>query len=55
MKDTRILIVDDSPFQIALLSDVLEEQGFEVVGQAMSLEEVKVRLREQNQILLPWI
>lgn len=41
MQDTRILIVDDSPFQIALLSDVLEEQGFSVVGQAMSLEEVK--------------
>ena len=41
MKKTRILIVDDSPFQIALLSDILEEQGFEVVGQAMSLEEVK--------------
>lgn len=41
MENTRILIVDDSPFQIALLSDILEEQGFEVVGQAMSLDEVK--------------
>lgn len=41
MKNTKVLIVDDSPFQIALLSDILEEQGFEVVGQAMSLGEVK--------------
>ncbi len=44
MKDIRILIVDDSPFQIALLSDVLEEQGFNVVGHAMSLEEVKTEV-----------
>lgn len=41
MKDIRILIVDDSPFQITLLSDVLEELGYNVVGQAMSLAEVK--------------
>lgn len=41
MKEVRILIVDDSPFQIAMLRDVLEDQGFSVVGQAMSLEEVK--------------
>lgn len=44
MKDIRILIVDDSPFQIALLSDVLEEQGFNVVGHAMSLEKVKTEV-----------
>ena len=41
MEKAKILIVDDSPFQIALLNDILEEQGYEVVGQAMSLEEVK--------------
>ncbi|WP_294404756.1 response regulator [uncultured Clostridium sp.] len=45
MKNTRILIVDDSPFQIALLSDILEKQGFEVVGQAMSLNEVKSEVK----------
>ncbi|MGN0144805.1 MAG: response regulator [Clostridium sp.] len=44
MKNIRILIVDDSPFQIALLNDILEEQGFEVVGQAMSLDEVKTEV-----------
>lgn len=52
MKDTRILIVDDSPFQIALLSDVLEEQGFEVVGQAMSLEEVKSEVKRTQPDLV---
>lgn len=52
MKDTRILIVDDSPFQIALLSDVLEEQGFEVVGQAMSLEEVKSEVKRTKPDLV---
>lgn len=52
MKNTRILIVDDSPFQIALLSDVLEEQGFEVVGQAMSLEEVKSEVKRTKPDLV---
>lgn len=41
MKTINILIVDDSPFQIALLNDSLTESGFNVVGEAMSLEEVK--------------
>ncbi|MDO5518134.1 MAG: response regulator [Clostridium sp.] len=41
MKEINVMIVDDSPFQIALLSDVLTEKGFNVIGQAYSLEEVK--------------
>ncbi len=44
MKEINIMIVDDSPFQIALLSDVLEEKGFNVIGQASSLEEVKTEV-----------
>ena len=40
MKEVKVLIVDDSPFQIALLTDVLTESGFEVVGEAKSLKEV---------------
>lgn len=39
MKKVNILIVDDSPFQIALLKDALTENGFNVVGEAQSLEE----------------
>ncbi|ABR37065.1 chemotaxis protein CheY [Clostridium beijerinckii] len=39
MKNVNIVIVDDSPFQIALLRDLLTESGFNVVGEAGSLEE----------------
>ena len=41
MNKTRIVIVDDSPFQVSLLSDLLSENGFEVLGSAGSLDEVK--------------
>lgn len=44
MKEINVLIVDDSPFQIALLSEILTEKGFNVVGQASSLEEVKTEV-----------
>lgn len=40
MGKVKVMIVDDSPFQIALLKEALEENGFEVVGEAKSLEEV---------------
>lgn len=40
MDKVRIVIVDDSPFSIILLRDMLEEAGYEVVGEARSLEEV---------------
>ena len=41
MAELRIVIVDDSPFSIAVIRGVLEDAGFEVVGEASSLEEVK--------------
>lgn len=47
MKDVKILIVDDSPFQISILRDTLTENGFDVVGEAQSLEEV---IDEVNKI-----
>lgn len=40
MKKVNIVIVDDSAFQIALLKDLLTENGFNVVGEASNLEEV---------------
>ena len=40
MNNTKVMIVDDSPFQIALLRDGLIENGFDVVGEAKYLEEV---------------
>ena len=39
MKDVKIVVVDDSPFSIALLRDMLTDNGFDVVGEATSLEE----------------
>lgn len=41
MEKIRIVIVDDSPFSIITLRDMLTEKGYEVVGEAKSLEEVK--------------
>ncbi len=40
MDKIRVMIVDDSPFQIALLREILEDKGFEIVAEAKSLEEV---------------
>ncbi|RMD03274.1 response regulator [Clostridium autoethanogenum] len=39
MKDIKVVVVDDSPFSIALLRDMLTDNGFDVVGEATSLEE----------------
>jgi CheY-like chemotaxis protein len=39
VKKIKVVIVDDSPFSITLLRDMLTESGFEVVGEASSLEE----------------
>jgi DNA-binding NarL/FixJ family response regulator len=41
MKDIRIVIVDDSAFSVAFIKNALKEKGFEVVGSAGTLEEVK--------------
>jgi Response regulator containing a CheY-like receiver domain and an HTH DNA-binding domain len=40
MKDLRIVIVDDSAFSVAYIKSILEENGFDVVGSAGSLNEV---------------
>jgi DNA-binding NarL/FixJ family response regulator len=41
MGKIKIIIVDDSPFQISIISDILSENGFQVIGSASSLEETK--------------
>lgn len=46
--DVKVLIVDDSSFQITLLHDMLEENGFNVIGQAMSLEECKEEVKKNR-------
>ncbi|KXL53307.1 chemotaxis protein CheY [Anaerotignum neopropionicum] len=39
MENLKIVVVDDSPFSVAMISKILEEKGFEVVGSANSLPE----------------
>jgi DNA-binding NarL/FixJ family response regulator len=52
MKGTRVVIVDDSMFSIAVIKNMLEEHGFEVVGQAGTLEEVKAVIEETRPSLV---
>lgn len=52
MAGLRIVIVDDSSFSIAFIRDILEDNGFEVVGSAGSLEEVKAVVAETKPDLV---
>jgi DNA-binding NarL/FixJ family response regulator len=52
MDKIKIVIVDDSPFSIAFLRDILEEKGYEVVGEAGTLEEVKEVVKEKKPTLV---
>lgn len=48
----RIVIVDDSSFSIAFIKDILERNGFDVVGEAGTLEEVKAVIKEKKPTLV---
>lgn len=52
MKENGIVIVDDSPFSIAVIRNILEESGYHVVGEAGTLEEVKEVVKEKNPSLV---
>jgi len=52
MEKIRIVIVDDSPFSIAFLRDILEENGYEVVGDAGTLDEVKEVIKAKKPALV---
>ena len=52
MGEIKIVIVDDSSFSIALIRDILEENGFKVVGEAGSLEEVKAVVEKTRPSLV---
>jgi DNA-binding NarL/FixJ family response regulator len=52
MVKTRIVIVDDSSFSVAFIKNILEENGFEVVGSAGTLEEVKEVVKETRPNLV---
>lgn len=52
MKDVKILIVDDSPFQITLLREMLTENDFNVIGEAESLEGVISEVKRERPDLV---
>ena len=52
MEKIRIVIVDDSPFSIAILRGILEDKGYEVVGEAGTLEEVKEVIKDKRPALV---
>lgn len=52
MEKKRIMIVDDSSFSIAYIRGILEENGYEIVGTAGTLEEVKeIASRERPDLV----
>lgn len=52
MAKAKIVIVDDSPFSIAIIRDILTDNGFEVVGEAGSLDEtIEVVSREKPDLV----
>lgn len=52
MKNIRIVVVDDSPFSVAMISNILTENGFEVVGSANGLEEAVEAVKEHKPDLV---
>ena len=52
MASKRIMIVDDSSFSIAYIRGILEENGYEVVGTAGTLEEVKEVVTREKPALV---
>ncbi|MDT8715178.1 response regulator [Clostridium sp. 19966] len=52
MKKIKVVVVDDSPFSIMLLKDMLIQNNFEVVGDASSLAEaIEVVTRENPDVV----
>jgi len=52
MEKHRVVVVDDSPFSISVISDILVENGFEVVGTADSLESVREVVKDKKPSLV---
>jgi DNA-binding NarL/FixJ family response regulator len=42
----KVLVVDDSPFSRTLITDVLQENGFQIVGEADSLDKLMMIYRQ---------
>ena len=52
MGGIRIVIVDDSSFSIAFIRGILEDAGYEVAGEAGTLEEVRQVVEETRPTLV---
>ena len=48
MKEIKVVVVDDSPFSVAMISNILTENGFQVVGSANSLPEAVEAVTKLN-------
>ena len=48
MKEVKVVVVDDSPFSVAMISNILTEKGFNVVGSANNLAEAVAAVTEQK-------
>lgn len=46
MKEIKVVVVDDSPFSVAMISNILVENGFNVVGSANNLTEAVAAVSE---------
>lgn len=46
MKEIKVLIVDDSPFSVGMISNILTVEGFHVVGSANCLKEAEAAVIE---------
>jgi CheY-like chemotaxis protein/CheY-specific phosphatase CheX len=52
MDKIKIVVVDDSPFSISVLTEILTEKGFEVIGNASSLKETIEVVKEKRPDLV---
>jgi len=52
MKEIRVAVVDDSPFSVGVISNILTEKGFVVVGSANSLQEAVAVVTAQKPDLV---
>jgi DNA-binding NarL/FixJ family response regulator len=54
MKDIKIVVVDDSPFSVAMITNILTANGFSVVGNANGLEEAleAIKLLKPNLVTM---
>jgi DNA-binding NarL/FixJ family response regulator len=48
MKEIKVVVVDDSPFSVAMISNILVENGFNVVGSANCLQEAVEAVSKLN-------